>query len=86
MSLPDDPRIAVQELARRYPGWIIRRSDIGRVWANCRDASIPSGCSATLDADTPDELDALLFEQERRRSRTPPTAPRAAVGEAGSPA
>jgi hypothetical protein len=71
MALPEDPAAAVEALTRSYPGWIFWLSDIGRVWANSREERVPLGCRHAVDADTPDELEHLVIDQERLRGRPP---------------
>lgn len=70
MILPVNSAAAVNEIKDRYPAWTIRRSDVGRWWANTRENTLESGWRATVDADTLEGLDELLFEQERLRGRT----------------
>jgi len=67
--LPDDPAAAVAELGRRYPRWMITGSPLGRYWATTREHILQPGHRATLDADTPSDLDRLLFDQERLRAK-----------------
>lgn len=62
---------ARDELKRRYPTWTIRRSGIGRWWATTQENQLQPGWRVTVDADGLNELDELLFEQERLRGRTP---------------
>ncbi|MFI7642045.1 hypothetical protein [Nonomuraea sp. NPDC049400] len=69
-----DPTTAVEMLTSRYPHWIFWLSDIGRVWATSRDERVPAECRIAVDADTADELEHLVIDQERLRGRTP--APR----------
>ena len=43
----------------RHPGWHAWLSDEGRCWATSTD-SLFGGSGQTIDADTPEELDAVL--------------------------
>lgn len=69
MALPSDPEAAIQELRRRYPAWTIWRSDLGRLWANRKETLPRAEFEITVRADTAQDLEALLFEQEQRRER-----------------
>lgn len=70
MAIPSDPVAAIEELKRRFPAWTIWRSDLGRFWANRKETLLRAEFEITIRADTTHDLEALLFEQERRRERT----------------
>ncbi|WP_202638280.1 hypothetical protein [Bailinhaonella thermotolerans] len=71
--IAQSPEITIASLAEEFPGWVVWRSDAGRVWATSRRGlsgeEMAEGCARVVDGDDPGGLAAVLREQEVRRAR-----------------
>ena len=65
MQSADTSPLAV--IRRRFPGWRLWRSDVGRFWATRvgrPPKRLPYGWAMTVDGDTPRDLLDAIAEQE----------------------
>ncbi|MEV0830946.1 MULTISPECIES: hypothetical protein [Streptosporangiaceae] len=71
MMLLTNDRVTEIELRALYPAWIIWQSEVGRWWAlrtgSISPAQREAGITASLDADTLEDLAGQLAAQEQLR-------------------
>lgn len=69
----NDVATSLDTVHAAFPAWTCWQSDRGRWWATRKGTitqqQMNAGCSATVDADTLDDLAEVLAEQEQLRER-----------------
>lgn len=67
----------LRRLQQQHPRWKIFVTPAGRLWAWTKTTirQLHAGCRGSLDADTPQDLELLLREQDARRSAADETPP-----------